>query len=144
MSGHNRVQLMGNIAEPELRHTKSGTAVLGIRMATTEVYFNKEREKQETTEWHNVVIWGKRAEALAKILSKGSQLFIEGSLRTRKWETNEGDTRYTTEVHAREIVLCGRRPGSSNADEDTPEAQRAQTPPGDSDRAGRDDDDIPF
>ncbi|KKN15813.1 hypothetical protein LCGC14_0982050 [marine sediment metagenome] len=150
MSGHNRVQLVGNIGQdPELRHTNAGTAVLSLRMATTEVYFNKDREKKENTEWHTVVVWGKRAEAISKFIHKGDQIFIEGALRTRKWETKEGDTRYTTEVHVREIVLCGKRRGGTPQSDDSPEARRAaQGPWVDSDArdafGSQGDDDIPF
>ena len=112
MSGHNRAQLFGNLGQdPELRHTAAGTAVLGLRMATTEVYFNKDREKQERTDWHTVVIWGKRAEALAKILKKGDKLFIEGSIRNTSYE-HEGVTKYKSEVHAKSIVLSGKKQGA--------------------------------
>lgn len=143
MSGHNRCQLFGNLGQdPELRHTQEGTPVMGLRMATTEVYFTRDREKKERTDWHTIVVWGKRAEALAKILKKGDKLFVEGSIRNSSYEDRDGNTRYKSEVSARSIVLSGKKQGT-RVSEDTPEAERAFRPPADSDRP-RGDDDIPF
>jgi single-strand DNA-binding protein len=109
--GLNRVILLGNLgADPELRHTPSGSAVLHLRLATNESYFDKTKdERQERTEWHNVVVWGTRAEALAKVLNKGSSLLVEGGLRTSSYE-KDGVKRWRTEVHAREICFAGRAP----------------------------------
>ncbi len=110
--GLNRVMLLGNLgADPELRSTSGGQAVLKFRLATSESYLDRNRTRQERTEWHNVVVWGKRAEALAKILNKGSRLFVEGSLRTSSYEDREGNKRYKTEVTALNVVLCGGRSG---------------------------------
>ena len=90
--GLNRVMLLGNLgADPELRTTSGGQAVLKFRLATSESYLDRNRTRQDRTEWHNVVVWGKRAEALAKILNKGSRLFIEGSLRNSSYEDREGN-----------------------------------------------------
>jgi len=81
--GLNRVMLLGNLgADPDLRYTQGGQAILNIRIATTETYFSKDREKQERTEWHSITIWGKRGESLHKLISKGSRIFVEGSLHT--------------------------------------------------------------
>lgn len=111
--GMNKVILLGNIgADPELRFTGSGIAVLNFRMATNESYVDRNKELQERTEWHTVVIWGARAEALAKILSRGACVLVEGGLRTSSYE-KDGTKRYKTEVHAREICLTGRRPPAS-------------------------------
>ena len=89
--GLNRVMLLGNLgADPELRMTSGGQAVLKLRLATSETYLDKNRQRQERTEWHNVVIWGKRAEALAKILTKGTRIFVEGGLRTSSYEDRDG------------------------------------------------------
>ncbi len=113
----NRVMLLGNLgADPELRTTSGGQAVLKFRIATTESYLDRNRTRQEKTEWHNVVVWGKRAEGLAKILNKGSRLFVEGSLRTSSYEDRDGNKRYKTEVNALNVILCGGRGGSTARD----------------------------
>jgi single-strand DNA-binding protein len=108
--GLNRVMLFGNLgSDPELRYTQGGQAVLNMRVATTESYLDRNKVRQERTDWHNVVLWGKRAEALAKFLSKGSRLFVEGGLRTSSYEDKDGNKRYKTEVHATNIILAGGR-----------------------------------
>ena len=115
--GLNRVMLLGNLgADPELRFTQSGQAVLNMRLATTESYLDKDKVRRERTDWHNVVIWGKRGEALAKILTKGSSLFIEGSIRTSSYDDREGNKRYKTEIIANNVLLTGRggRGGASD------------------------------
>jgi single-strand DNA-binding protein len=110
--GLNRVTLFGNLgADPELKMTSGGQAVLKMRLATTESYLDRNRTRQERTEWHNVVVWGKRAEALSKFLTKGSKLLIEGSLRTSNYDDREGNKRYRTEIIANNIVLGGRGGG---------------------------------
>lgn len=109
--GLNRVMLFGNIgADPELRTTQGGTAVLKIRMATTERYLDANKAWQERTEWHRVTIWGKRGEALSRILTKGSSVFVEGSLRTSSYE-KEGQKHYSTEVNATNVLLAGSKGG---------------------------------
>ena len=106
--GLNRVMLLGNLGQdPELRYTQSGSAVLNIRLATTESYMDREGNRQERTDWHNVVVWGKRAEGLSKFLRKGSSIFVEGSLRTSSFEGRDGQKRWKTEVNARNILLTG-------------------------------------
>ena len=106
--GLNKVMLMGNLgADPELRVTSGGQSVLKLRLATSETYLDKNRVRQERTEWHSVVVWGKRAEALSKFLTKGSRLFIEGGLRTSSYDDKEGNKRYRTEVVANNIILAG-------------------------------------
>jgi single-strand DNA-binding protein len=108
--GLNRVMLLGNLgADPELRFTQGGQAVLNMRLATTESYLDKDRVRRERTDWHNVVVWGKRGEALAKILAKGSSLFIEGSLRTSSYDDRDGNKRYKTEIVANNVLLTGGR-----------------------------------
>jgi single-strand DNA-binding protein len=111
--GLNRVMLFGNLgADPELKMTGGGQAVLKMRLATTESYLDRNKVRQERTEWHSVVLWGKRAEALSKFLSKGSRLFIEGSLRTSSYDDREGNKRYKTEVVANNVILSGGRGGA--------------------------------
>lgn len=109
--GLNRVILIGNLGQdPELRFTQSNMGVLSLRMATTESYFDTNtKERKERTEWHTVVVWGKRGEALNKILSKGSRLCVEGRLQTRSWEDKQGNKRYTTEINAQNVILLGGR-----------------------------------
>jgi single-strand DNA-binding protein len=109
--GLNRVILIGNLGQdPELRFTQSGQGVLSLRMATTESYFDSTtKERKERTEWHSVTVWGKRGEALNKILSKGSRICVEGRLQTRSWEDKQGGKRYTTEVVANNLILLGGR-----------------------------------
>ncbi len=105
--GLNRVMLLGNLgADPELRVTPGGQAVLKLRLATNESYLDRNNVRQERTEWHRVTVWGRRAEALGKILQKGDLLFLEGRLQTSSYEKN-GEKRYSTEVVANNIVLPG-------------------------------------
>jgi single-strand DNA-binding protein len=107
--GLNRVMLLGNLgADPELRVTPGGQAVLKLRLATNESYLDRNNVRQERTEWHRVTVWGRRAEALGKILQKGDSLFIEGRLQTSSYEKN-GEKRYSTEVVANNIILSGGR-----------------------------------
>jgi len=116
--GLNRVMLLGNLgADPELRYTQAGKAVLNMRLATTESYLDANKVRQERTDWHNVVLWGKRGEALAKFLTKGSTIFVEGGLRTSTYDDKEGNKRYKTEVHATNIILAGRGRGGGGAGE---------------------------
>lgn len=117
--GLNKVMLLGNLgAEPELRQTQNGGAVLKLRLATGERYKDRDGEWKERTEWHNVVVWGKRAEALGRILRKGSSLLVEGSLRTSSYEAQDGSKRYSTEINARNVLLTGGRPQERHHEQD--------------------------
>lgn len=108
-NGMNRVTLLGNLGQdPDLRVAPGGTSVLKLRLATTEAWFDKEGVLQDRTEWHDVTLFGKRGEALARILGKGETIIVEGSLRTTSYE-KEGVKRYRTEVIARDVFLTGRR-----------------------------------
>lgn len=107
--GLNKVLLLGNLgADPELRVTPGGQAILKLRLATTETYLDKANVRQERTEWHSITVWGKRGEALAKILTKGSSIFVEGGLRTSSYE-KDGEKRYRTEIVANNIILAGSK-----------------------------------
>lgn len=126
--GLNRVLLLGALgADPELRFTASGQAVLNVRLATSERYKDKSGEWKDKTEWHNVTVWGARAEALGKILRKGSQIFIEGALHTSSYEKN-GEKRHKTEINASNVVLCGGK-GSAGTERGQGAAPRAAMAP---------------
>lgn len=108
MQGLNKVMLIGALgADPELRFTQGGAPVLNIRLATTERFVTRGGEKQERTEWHSVIMWGNRAEALNKYLSKGQTVYVEGRLQTRSWEDKDGNKRYKTEIVATELLFLG-------------------------------------
>ena len=105
----NKVILIGNLgADPEVRYTQNGTAVANFRVATTETW-KKEGEREEQTEWHRVVTFGRLAEICGEYLSKGSKVYIEGRIQTRKWEDRDGNPRYTTEIVAREMKMLSPR-----------------------------------
>jgi single-strand DNA-binding protein len=144
MSGVNKVILIGNLgANPELRYTQGQQAVANLRLATTEKWTDKNGQKQEATEWHRVVVWGKQAEICNQYLTKGRQIFVEGSIRTRQWQDQQGQKRYTTEVVARNVQMLGGRGGERPAGD-----VEATVPPDEStirdDFGGGPDDDIPF
>jgi single-strand DNA-binding protein len=142
MSGVNKVILVGNLgANPEMRFTQGGQAVANLRLATTERWTDKNGQKQEATEWHRIVVWGKQAEIVGQYLTKGRQVYVEGSIRTRQWQDQQGQKRYTTEIVARNVQMLGGRG-------ERPAEEVAATVPADdsmtSDFGGGPDDDIPF
>lgn len=143
--GINKVILVGNLgADPESRYMPSGGAVTNIRIATSESWKDKNTgDQQERTEWHNVAFFGRLAEVAGEYLRKGSQVYVEGKLRTRKWQDKSGNDRYTTEVIASEMQMLGGRPGSgapSRSESSSAPPPGAAPPPADSGF----DDDIPF
>lgn len=104
----NKVILCGNLGQdPELKFTQGGEAVLKMRIATSERWTDKSGEKKESTEWHTVVLWGKRAEALSKILAKGRTVVVEGKIQSRSWDDKDGQKRYATDIKANDIQLVG-------------------------------------
>jgi single-strand DNA-binding protein len=106
MGSVNKVILVGNLGrDAELRYTPGGAAVATLNMATTEVWNDKQGQRQEKTEWHRVVLWGKSAESLSEYLTKGKQIYVEGRLQTRQWDDKDGNKRYTTEIRGDRIVL---------------------------------------
>jgi len=110
--GINKVILVGNLGQdPEVRYTPGGAAVTTISVATTEAWNDKEGNKQERTEWHRVVFFGRLAEIAGEYLKKGSQVYLEGKLRTNKWQDKSGADRYTTEIMANEMQMLGGRTG---------------------------------
>jgi single-strand DNA-binding protein len=109
-TGVNKVILIGNLGrDPEIRYTQSGSAVANFSIATTERWTSREGEAQERTEWHRIVAWGKLAEICGEYLKKGKQVYIEGSLQYRDYEDRDGNTRYVTEIKARDMQMLGRR-----------------------------------
>ncbi len=112
----NKVILVGNLGrDVELRHTPGGAAVAKFSLATNEVWKDKNGQKQEHTEWHNIVAWGKLAEFCGTYLSKGRQVYVEGSVRTRTYDDEKGNRRYFTEVRAQTIQLLGPKPSGTEA-----------------------------
>ena len=113
--GLNKVLIIGNLGrDPELRYTKSGTPVVNLSVATTHVEKSPEGEQREVTEWHRISVFGKQAEYCNRYLKKGRQIFVEGRLRTRKWEDRTGQTRYTTEILADRVMFLGSRSGADS------------------------------
>jgi single-strand DNA-binding protein len=141
MGSVNKVILVGNLGrDAELRYTPGGAPVATINMATTEVWNDKGGQRQEKTEWHRVVLWGKTAESLAEYLTKGKQIYVEGRLQTRQWE-KDGQKHYTTEIRGDRIVLLGG--GGGGAARGGPKAETSEPieGPGATELT---DDDIPF
>jgi single-strand DNA-binding protein len=102
------VILVGNLGrDAELRYTPGGAAVATLNLATTEVWNDRNQQRQEKTEWHRIVLWGKQAESLQEYLTKGKQIYVEGRLQTRQWDDKDGNKRYTTEIKADRITLLG-------------------------------------
>ena len=148
----NKVILVGNLGrDPEIRHTQSSQPVANFTLATSERWTSKDGERQEKTEWHRIVVWGKLAEFCGQYLSKGRQVYIEGRLQTREWEDREGNKRKTTEIVADTVQFVGPRPSSGGGGDagdvsDPYEgAPSAATPQGGAATPqGGTDDDIPF
>ena len=142
MGSVNKVILVGNLGrDAEVRVTPSGTAVANFSIATTEVWNDKSGQKQEKTEWHKVVLWGKAAESLKDYLVKGKQIYVEGRLETRKWE-KDGVERYTTEVKADKITLLGG--GGGGGGSRSMDRSAGQSGGDDTPMEPITDDDIPF
>jgi single-strand DNA-binding protein len=143
MSGVNKAIIVGNLgSDPELRHTQGGTPVANFRVATNEVYKNRDGERTERTEWHRVVAFGRLAEICGQYLKKGKQVYLEGRIQTRDWDDKDGNKRYTTEIVASQMVMLGRAGDAPF----TVDADAQQSPPDDVQGApaGADDDDLPF
>ncbi len=110
--GLNKAMLIGNLgADPELRSTQGGRSRLTLRLATTEKYLDHNKQMAEVTHWHNVVVWGPRAEALQKLLAKGSRIYVEGRIETRSYEDKDGVKKYATDIMCRELILLDGRRG---------------------------------
>lgn len=137
MSGLNKVMLIGRLGkDPEIRYTQSGTPVANFSVATSETYKDGNGEKQERTEWHNIVIWNKLAEVAQKYLHKGDQVYLEGKIQTRKWQDRDGAEKRTTEVIVHSMTMLGskrREEGNPAYSDHEPESF-----------GGVEDQDIPF
>ena len=156
MASVNKVIIVGNLgADPETRYTPSGDAITNIRVATTDRWKDKASgEMKEATEWHRIAFFGRLAEVAGEYLKKGSQVYVEGSLRTRKWQDKEGQDRYSTEIRADVMQMLGRREGGGMPREEgasggRPAAEKpaAEAKPAAKKPAGKFDDmedDIPF
>ena len=157
--GINKVILVGNLGkDPEIRYSASGAAIANITIATSDNWKDKNTgEKQERTEWHRVVFFNRLAEVVGEYLKKGSQVYVEGRLQTRKWQDKEGQDRYTTEIVASEMQMLGSRGAPAGGDQgshaSSPAPDRTQrpsahpAPPDSQDNSGgfdNFDDDIPF
>lgn len=116
MAGVNKVILIGNLGkDPEVRHLEGGTTVANFPMATTETYKDKNGNRNEQTEWHNIVVWRGLAEVAEKYLKKGMTIYIEGKLRTRSWDDKEGHKRYTTEIVGDSFTILSKKESSSSS-----------------------------
>ncbi len=141
MASVNKAIVVGNLGkDPEVRFTQSGRAWARFPVATTETWMDQENSRQERTEWHNIVVWGKQAESCGQYLAKGRQVYIEGSIRSRSYDDQEGNKRYITEINAQRVQFLGGRGGQSLDNEgggsDEFEKLGSSTVP--------DDDDVPF
>tara|TARA_B100001540_G_C15572601_1_gene535661 strand:+ start:58 stop:495 length:438 start_codon:yes stop_codon:yes gene_type:complete len=145
MAGVNKVILVGNLGkDPEVKYLENGTAVANFTVATSESYKDKEGKRIDQTEWHNVVVWRKLAEIAETYLKKGSQIYLEGKLRTRSWEDQQGNKRYTTEVVADTFTMLGKKEESQSSQN----AQNSFTPSNNPTTSSQDkleeEDDLPF
>ncbi len=138
MAGVNKVILLGNLGkDPEVRYLEGGTAVANFTLATSETYKDRTSgERKSITEWHNVVVWRGLAEIAEKYLKKGSQIYIEGKLRSRQWQDKDGQNRYTTEIVADTMQMVGKRDDNAN-NESTPSSPEIEN-------NNEVDDDLPF
>ena len=140
MAGVNKVILVGNLGkDPEVRHLDNGIAVANFSLATTESYTNKQGERVNQTEWHNIVLWRGLADVAEKYLKKGNSIYVEGKISTRKWEDKEGNTRYSTDIIADKMTMLGSKSTNSNS---ATESSVSTTEPTPSEELGNDD--LPF
>ena len=146
MASVNKAILIGNLgADPEIKYLPSGEAVANLRLATTDTWKDKDGNKQEATEWHRVSFFGRSAEVCGQYLKKGSQIYVEGSIRTRKWQDKEGQDRYSTEIRGDRMQMLGGRAQGGDSGGQQSSAPRQQQPAGGGTGNFNDfEDDIPF
>ncbi len=141
----NKAMIIGNVGrDPEVKHLDKGLAVVTLPIATTERFKDKNGELREQTEWHNVVFWRSLAEFVERHVRKGSQVFVEGRLRTRSWEDQSGQKKYATEIVADVIRLLGKRSDNEHNNNSTYTQQESKPTTGANDSIGEIDDDLPF
>lgn len=145
----NKAIIIGNLgADPELRHTTSGQPVCEMRVATNESWIDKSGEKQERTEWHRIIVWGKQGELAAKYLAKGRKVYVEGRIQTREWQDKDGNKRYTTEIVAQTVQFLDSRGSGGGGGWDGPPPPQDDDAPASGSGSGSDgsfsDDEIPF
>ncbi len=143
----NKVQLIGNLgADPEVRSTTGGTQVATLSIATSRRWNDRQGQQQEKTEWHRVVCWDKLAEICERFLKRGDRIYVEGSIEYRQWEGQDGQTKYTTEIRARELIMLGGRDGGG--EQSRPRSSSSAAPSGDvsefSNESLAGEDDLPF
>ncbi|MEQ8909017.1 MAG: single-stranded DNA-binding protein [Vicingaceae bacterium] len=144
MAGINKVILVGNLGkDPEVRHLENGASVANFPIATTETYKDKNGNRQEQTEWHNIVLWRGLAQVAEKYLNKGSQVYIEGKIRSRSWQDKEGNTRYTTEIVGDNMTMLGGRNNDNSPAKSAEVVSDAKAAPERND-GNEADDDLPF
>jgi single-strand DNA-binding protein len=145
MASLNQVQLIGNLGQdPVIRHTAEGKVIANFSLATTESWKDKTSgEKKEVTEWHRCVAYDKLAEIIGEYVKKGSQLFVQGSLKTRKWADRDGVEKYTTEIIVKELKMIGTKPTGDSGRQSQQHVVRPSVKPAPQSNA-MDDDDIPF
>lgn len=133
MSGINKVIVVGRLGQdPEVRYTQGGQAVCNFSVATSESWNDKEGQRQEKTEWHRIVVWGKIAEICSQYLGKGRQVYVEGRLQTRQWDDKEGNKRYTTEIVANTVQFldkAGDQTAAAGANASSSQAAPQMEPP---------------
>ena len=146
MAGINKVILVGNLGkDPEVRYLEGGTAVANFPLATSENYTDRSSgEKKTITEWHNVVLWRGLAEIAEKYLKKGNQVYIEGKLRTRKWQDKDGHDRYTTEIVGDSMQMLGRKDDNSSSDTAQQSKSSGTSSSAQIDNEPSETDDLPF
>ncbi len=150
MASVNKVILVGNLGkDPEMRYLPSGEAVANLSLATTDKYKDRNGDMQEATEWHRVSFFGRQAEVCGQYLKKGSQIYVEGSIRTRKWQDQSGQDRYSTEIRGDRMQMLGGRGGGDASWEDAPRSEARNKPSGSGSQSSGGgfndmDDDIPF
>jgi single-strand DNA-binding protein len=141
MSGVNKVILVGNLgADPQIRYTPQGTAVVNFSLATTERFTNKNGEKESRTEWHRIVAWGRLAEICNEYLKKGKQIYVEGRIQTRQWDDKDGNKKFTTEIIANNMVMLGRAGDAG----DVPAQEFPADEEATQEAAATNEDDLPF
>jgi len=145
----NKAQLIGNLgADPEIRSTTGGTRVATLSIATSRTWNDRQGQQQEKTEWHRVICWDKLADICERFLKRGDRIYVDGAIEYRQWEGKDGQTKYTTEIRARELIMLGGRDGGGQQAQSRPQSSGNAAPTGDSAEFSNEslagEDDLPF